>query len=176
VKHLNDFLSGVTAEELRELLHYDPETGIFTWRADGGHWKRRPGKIAGWRDSTTQYWKIQLPYDKRAFLAHRLAWLYMTGEWPKGLIDHKDMDPTNNRFDNFRDADNGKNQAHRGLRPHNKSGATGVSWTGTGWYAECHLNGKSLRKYFRSKEDAIAFRDMAVEVIHAEYGVPSGSV
>jgi hypothetical protein len=174
MKHVNDIVSGLNATKLRELVIYDPETGIFTWRVSvsgRGGWKRQAGQKAGWRDKTTSYLRIQLPGYAKGFLAHRLAWLYMTGEWPEDLLDHKDWDKTNNRWSNIRSANNGENQANRELRSHNTSGFTGISVLNDGWLAECHLNGRSWRQFFKDKGEAVAARQLAVKRLHAEYGV-----
>ena len=99
--------TGITAERLRELLSYDPETGAFTWLVKRpGRWNKSPGTAAGSFD-TKGYLLITL--DSQRFSAHRLAFLYMTGEWPKKCIDHIDGDSANNRFKNLRDVDQSTN-------------------------------------------------------------------
>lgn len=73
----------ITAEELRQILHYDPETGIFTWAKPRP--KIRVGNQAGYIDKKGyRYTEI----DGKGYFIHRLAWLYMTGTWPGGQIDH----------------------------------------------------------------------------------------
>src|SRR5215472_5251203 len=108
----------LTAERLREYLEYDHETGIFRYRKPKP--KVRVGEVAGYLYDASVYRParpsrpvISLKIDGRSYLAHRLAWLYVTGEWPKGQIDHIDLDATNNRWVNLRAADNGKNGANR---------------------------------------------------------------
>jgi hypothetical protein len=93
----------LTAERLRELLDYDPETGVFTRRITTGRnrrWKAGD-KVSGRPSATTGYLGIGI--GKRRYAAHRLAWLWMTGEWPKNLMDHRDCDRTNNRWVNLRE-------------------------------------------------------------------------
>lgn len=90
----------LTAERLQELVHYDPTTGIFTHRAPRK--KIRVGEIAGTVDKASGY--VILCIDRRHHYGHRLAFLYMTGEWPKQMVDHRDGNRANNVFDNLRDA------------------------------------------------------------------------
>ena len=91
----------LTATELRSLLSYDPETGVFT-RLTGKH----SGKPAG---CLSKKGAVQVYVRGRIYLAHRLAWLYVTGEWPKNQIDHKDRNPANNVLDNLREATHAQN-------------------------------------------------------------------
>ena len=116
----------VTAQRLRSLLSYDPETGEFRWReARNGV---RDDKRAGWVENYngTRYLRIEI--GGRKYLAHRLAWLYVTGEWPKGRLDHKDTNGLNNRFENLRPANPSQNAANRGANANNASGYKGVSY------------------------------------------------
>jgi hypothetical protein len=88
-----------TADDLRQVLHYEPATGIFTWRVNSGA-RGRAGVIAG--GPAGNRWTIGV-FRKR-WKAHHLAWYYMTGEWPSAEIDHRDRDPQNNQWDNLRSA------------------------------------------------------------------------
>ena len=98
----------LTQERLKELLHYDPETGVFRWKVD------RPkgvkiGNKAGTLDQDG-YRKISL--DGKRFYAHRLVWLYVHGEFPFDQIDHKNRVPDDNRLVNLRQATSGENRAN----------------------------------------------------------------
>lgn len=109
----------ITAARLRELLNYDPATGVFT---------RRQGSLSGRKAGSYDhgYWSISV--DCKEYYAHRLAWLYVTGEWPKSKIDHKDCDRGNNRFDNLREAsDEVNSQNLRAAQSNNGTGFLGVS-------------------------------------------------
>jgi len=115
----------LTAERLRELLDYDPETGAFHWLvpprgSNGSHveagWERKDG----YRSITV---------DKSKFLAHRLAWLYMTGACPTDTIDHKDGNPRNNRWANLRAASRSQNMANQRTRASNMTQLKGVSFS-----------------------------------------------
>src|SRR5262245_26632184 len=88
----------ITAERLREVLSYDLETGWFRWRVSPKHSGIRIGRIAGQCDCG--YWRIEI--DGKAYLAHRLAWLYVTGKFPDQQIDHVNGDGTYNAWCNLR--------------------------------------------------------------------------
>lgn len=106
----------LTLERIRELLHYDPATGVWTWLVSRG--SRAAGTQS--RGSLTNKGYLLICVDDKRYLAHRLAWLYMTGAWPEALVDHRDRDGTNNIWLNLRAAtyvENGQNtNAVRNLR------------------------------------------------------------
>ena len=97
----------LTAEWLRAVLDYDPKTGLFHWRIDRGGRKARIGALAGSFDATGY---IQIMIDGKNYKAHRLAWLYVTGNWPIGDIDHLNGERANNRWSNLREATKSINQ------------------------------------------------------------------
>lgn len=120
----------ITQDRLKELLLYDPETGAFTWKARRSP-KAAPGVVAGRiskasRDAGGGYRWIGV--DGKEYLAHRLAWLYVKGEWPSREIDHRNNIRADNRFDNLREADDSQNCHSRGIQANNTSGFKGVSW------------------------------------------------
>jgi HNH endonuclease/AP2 domain len=88
----------LTQEGLQQILHYHPRRGEFRWRP---HEKsvHHAGQIAG-SSMRSDYWCIHV--DGRSYRAHQLAWLYMTGEWGRPQIAHRDGDPFNNRWRNLR--------------------------------------------------------------------------
>ncbi|UXZ44493.1 HNH endonuclease signature motif containing protein [Pseudomonas soli] len=132
----------ITARRLRELLHYDPATGIFTNIAPRK--KVVVGSVAGSLDASTGYWMIGL--DRRRYYAHRLAWLYMTGEWPAQLIDHLDGDRTNNVFANLRDAERAINQQNmRRPLPGTASGLLGAFKKRNKWTSNVRAFGQIIR-------------------------------
>lgn len=98
-----------TYEKLRECLRYDEATGIFTWLIDRGKRARMgaPIRVTELRFGKNTYLSTCI-YPKR-YLVHRLAWFYMTGEWPIILIDHKNRIGTDNAWKNLREADHSKN-------------------------------------------------------------------
>lgn len=109
--------------DLKQALHYTPETGIFI-RIGHSAGRAILGEAAGFVDDTTGYRRIGV--KGKQYYAHRLAWLYMTGEWPKEQIDHRDLDKDNNRWDNLREATHLQNNFNHGLRKDNESRLKGV--------------------------------------------------
>jgi hypothetical protein len=89
----------LTQEHLKELLLYNPQTGVFTWRVHRGG-KATAGSVAGSKDT---HGYVQILVHKHPHRAHRLAWLYMTGDWPKDSIDHRNRIRSDNRWANLRD-------------------------------------------------------------------------
>lgn len=106
---------------VRERLSYDPATGIFTWRMHPS--KKLIGTAAGWRQSKG-YLAIDL--QSTAHYAHRLAWLWMTGEWPAEQIDHIDGNKADNAWANLRLATNSQNQRYQGVSRANECQFKGV--------------------------------------------------
>lgn len=114
----------ITAERLRELLHYDLTTGIFTWRKTTSN-RVKAGAVAG---VIQKRGYIFIGLDGERHLAHRLAWLHVTGSWPESDVDHADRVRTNNAWSNLRLATNAENQHNSGRRRNNTSGIPGVNW------------------------------------------------
>lgn len=114
----------LTAERLREVLHYDPETGVFTWKVRTSN-RVKVGDEVGF---TLTHGYIGTMLDGRRYKLHRLAWLYVHGVWPDGDIDHKDGIKDNNRISNLRVVDMSMNQQNlKQARKHNRSGLLGVT-------------------------------------------------
>lgn len=131
----------LTQSRLRELLQYDPETGVFVSARDAGRWGRiRAGTPVGWCECG--YWTIHV--EGRKYRAARLAWLYMTGTWPAGVVDHRDGDKTNNRFGNLRDVTVAVNTQNQRRAPvTNKLGLLGVTKHQGRYRAVIQAGGKS---------------------------------
>jgi hypothetical protein len=136
----------LTAERLREILYYDPGTGVFRYRRNRGGGKLK-GDIAGFispkSDANGGGYRI-IAIEGREYGAHRLAWLYMTGAWPTGRVDHKNTIRDDNRFDNLREATHSQNMANKNLQANNTSGLKGVTWNKNArkWVASIQANGK----------------------------------
>lgn len=97
----------LTQERLKELLHYDPETGVFTWAI--GRPGAAKGAVAGCATKRGR-WRIKI--DRVEYFGHQVAFLYMTGEIPAELIDHRDLVPLNNKWENLREATPSLNNAN----------------------------------------------------------------
>lgn len=138
---------------LKDRLHYDPHTGIFRWRFSAAR-RIKPWDIAGCHDGKKY---IVIKFFGRLHGAHRLAWLYMTGEWPKNEVDHIDGIPDNNSFANLREATHKQNLENVKLSARNTSGYRGVTWCkyNKKWAAQVKHNGKKLKLgYFKDIEKA----------------------
>ena len=88
----------ISNDRLRELLEYDPYTGLFTWKARPSK-RVHVGDVAG---HTTTKGYVSIRVDRRLYMAHVLAWFYMTGEWPTIDVDHKNRKRDDNRWCNLR--------------------------------------------------------------------------
>lgn len=116
--------SKLTQGRLKELLTYEPLTGLFRWRI---HRSRgaRAGEPAG---HVTSEGYVRITIDGGRYLAHRLAWLYMMGEWPAELVDHRDVNTGNNRWSNLRAATKSQNKMNEKTRRDNRTGLKGVHY------------------------------------------------
>ena len=133
--------STLTAERLRELMHYDPATGIFTRLLK----TRNSINVGGIVGSMNSSGYLLTSIDNERHRMHRLAWLYHYGEWPSGHVDHIDGIKTNNAIKNLRDVDPLTNvQNQRRARVNNKSGFLGVSSGGGLYRASITKNGKQI--------------------------------
>lgn len=156
----------LTVDRLRTLLAYDPSTGFFRWKVRRGGYAL-PGSVAG---SPNSEGYVQIRVDRVLHKAHRLAWLYMTGEWPKDFIDHIDRDPSNNTWSNLRSATNAENVRNQNRRANNSSGVPGVNWNGYSWTVR--VGAAMQRIYigrFKSFSAAVAARDAAVKRLHGQF-------
>jgi hypothetical protein len=140
----------LTVERLREQVHYDPETGIFTWLI---HSRSTPvGKIVGYPSSRGY---IRIGIDRKSYRAQRLAWLYMTGEWPVIDLDHINGIPSDNRWMNLRQVDQSKNQRNQKLHKDSRSGLKGVRRNGKRWMSAITVNRRQIYLgTFDTPEDA----------------------
>lgn len=153
----------LTAEILRALLTYDPETGVFTNLTDRHHAARR-GEEAG---SLTALGYIEIGLLGERFLAHRLAWLHIHGKWPDGEIDHRDGVRSNNRLSNLRDVPHEHNQQNIRM-PVGAAGLPGAYRVGARFKALIRISGKSKHLgYFDSAEEANAAYVAAKRKFHA---------
>jgi len=156
----------LTRARLRELLHYDPETGEFRWRKRRGG-KIRPGDVAG-TVPIDRYRKIAI--DGRQYRAHRLAWFYRTGEWCPQVVDHRDGDPSNNRWSNLRRATWSQNNANRRPQRNKTCALKGVSRARRGFRATIHKNGQlHYLGTFRTPQEAHAAYAKAAPKLHGEF-------
>ena len=132
-----------SAERVRELLHYDPLTGIFTWLFITSN-RVKVGDVAGSPDGRGY---IGIRIDNRRHSAHRLAWLYVYSAWPVNEIDHRNNIKNDNRLSNLRDCSRSENLQNQSKpQSNNKSGFRGVFWHGRdkAWRAVIKVNRKQI--------------------------------
>jgi hypothetical protein len=109
-------MNEITQERLKEVMRYEPETGHWFWVKPPKYNNNLVGKKTGTKDVDG---RIRVRVDKKTYRSYRLAWLYMTGEWPKNDIDHIDGNPGNDKWANLRDISRGenvRNQKSKGYR------------------------------------------------------------
>jgi len=142
--------TAIIQDELRQLLSYDPRTGIFHWRVTRGR-LARAGDVAG----TPIQGRVHIKVKGRLYYAHRLAFLYMDGALPSDEVDHIDGDPSNNRWGNLRQCSHAENMQNKQVSKANKSGLLGVSKHGNAWQATIRV-GKQHHHIgrFRTPEEA----------------------
>lgn len=130
----------LTQDDLKKMLHYNDETGVFTWLVSRGR-MAKSGDVAG---STDTNGHRQICVDGKTYQAHRLAWLYSFGKFPGNHIDHINGKRTDNRLLNLRDVTRLENQQNQKKYNTNKSGVTGVSWhkQHQKWYVNVQQNKK----------------------------------
>lgn len=137
----------LTAERLRQLLSYDLETGFFRRiapsRPQASHYLTKPVGYVKPGTAGNGGGYLMVTVDGKAYRAHRLAWLYMTGDWPKGDVDHRDNDRTNNKWANLREATRSQNIHNMGMRERNSSGRKGATFdrSRNSWQAQITVNG-----------------------------------
>jgi HNH endonuclease len=128
----------LTLARLREVLHYDPGTGVFTWKV-----ARPPHCVIGSRAGTiTKLGYRAVTVLGHRLLEHRLAWFYQTGTWPKDQIDHRNCNGQDNRFANLREARQYDNIANRPAHRDSSTGLKGVHRNGRRWSASILNCGK----------------------------------
>lgn len=159
------------APTLRQLLDYDPETGLFTWRSG-----RRRGWIGKRAGTLHSLGYIRILIAGQAWLAHRLAWLHVYGQWPQFEIDHINGKRSDNRIANLRDVTHAVNALNRqGPTVRNKSGFRGVYWKARErkWIAKIGINGsrKELGRFDDAQSAAQAY-ELALREI-SERATPS---
>jgi len=151
----------LTQEHLKKLLHYDSDTGEWTWLRRNGTKRPQAGNISN-QGRSAGYRRICV--DGKSYYSSHLVFLYMTGEFPNGEVDHIDRNRSNDKWSNLRITTHTKNCQNRGIRNDNTSGYPGVSFNtqSNRWKADICVDG--VRIYlgkFIFLEDAIEARKFA---------------
>lgn len=155
---------------IKSVLNYNPDTGVLTWktrcekdtkmlenfsvRAIRGFNSRFAGKEAG-HILPLGYKKVYLSFKGKplSLLSHHIAWVFMTGKFPKDLIDHKDRNPSNNSWENLREVSRTINNLNTKVRKNSSTGVKGVSYRKKNceWVVSFFIEGKP-REIYRSKD------------------------
>lgn len=155
----------MTHQQLKSMIEYDLTTGVFKWLVKPSQ-AVKVGDVAG----STNDGYVRIKVGPKRYLAHVLAWFYVTGSWPEHEIDHKDGDGTNNRYDNLRPATHGQNAMNK--RTWAGSGYKGVSWSKTAkkYRARIQVN-KTMHELgdYKSAEEAARVYDAAARQHHGEF-------
>lgn len=141
-------------ERLKKALQYNSDTGIFSKESD---------KKAACGYIRSDGYRI-ICISKSLYFAHRLAWLYIYGDWPEGHIDHIDHNRDNNSIDNLRCVTRQDNQKNKKKYKNNKTGITGVIWNDNHkrWIAKITSSGKIMHLgSFKGKFEACCARKSA---------------
>lgn len=159
----------LTQKYLKEILSYDEETGIFSWIRKKNGVKQSP---AGTRENVG---RRKIGIDRKQYFAHRLAWLYVYGEWPKLEIDHIDGNNDNNAIKNLRDVSRSVNMQNlKRSKKNNGCGVLGISFRDNKkWVAQIGVNKKVIHiGRFDTKDEAKAAYLAAKRIFHKEGYVP----
>jgi len=168
----------ITQEYLKECFDYNYETGVFTWRhRPEGHFKtknafkrinaRQAGNVSG-GNNCDGYLIIHI--NRIQYLAHRLAWLYVYGEFPILSIDHINQNRKDNRIENLRDVTLSANQKNKTLHPKNKTGINGVSKTKGGKY-KVKIDGKYIGTFEDIEMAELIAREAMIDLgFHENHG------
>jgi hypothetical protein len=160
----------LTAQKVREILHYDPDTGVWTWLRPPAK-NILVGSVAG--TISVHGYRI-ITFQGVKYRSGRLAWLYMTGEWPVEEIDHDNRDKTDDRWCNLLDKSRSNNALNRDLQVNNFSGTRGIHFdTARGlWQVQVkkdnvsHFGGR-----YDDYNEAVIARDELASKLHGSFAV-----
>lgn len=145
-------MNRLSADYLRQIINYNPESGVFTWRERRG--RVSPGEKASCMD---KHGYVVIRIDGHLYKSYRLAWLYMFNKWPDKEVDHLNGIRNDNRIANLREATHSENNQNVQLKKSNTSGYKGVSWSKSvgKWHAYSRVNGQRIHiGYFEDKNSA----------------------
>jgi len=163
----------LTQKMIKEVLNYCPDTGVFTWNMPRGNHVKK-GDTAGGPHSQGY---IRVAVFGKRYLAHRLAWFYVYGEWPDKEIDHIDGNKKNNTLSNLRDVTPSENQRNVRRNKNNTSGYNGVCWNKERkrWQSKIHIEGKRTHLgWYKNIERAIWAYNITARALgyHPNHGRP----
>ena len=152
-------------ERLKELFDYNPKNGVFTYKV-----KTAIGVKVGTEAGCKRKYRL-INVDRIKYRAHRLAWMYMTGEDPGDYqIDHYDKNPLNNKFISLRKATNSQNTRNKDKLINNTSGYKGVTKRRGGYLSKIKHEGRSIYLGdFKTAEEAHKAYCEAADKYHKEF-------
>lgn len=156
-------------EYLKEIIDYNPDIGTFIWKIQKAHCIKI-GDTAGCLAKSNGYIGIQI--NGKIYKAHRLAWFYMTGKWPKNQIDHINHVRDDNRFVNLREATRSENLYNSPIYKNNTSKYKGVSWNKRDHKWQCYIKINKKTKFlgcFLSLLEASEAYEKAAKEFHGEF-------
>jgi hypothetical protein len=160
----------ITQDQLKSIFHYDADTGVFTRKFSKNGVAPKP--LAPSR------YKL-LKIDGVQYHAHRLAWLYMTGSIPSYFIDHINLDPSDNRFCNLREATPSQNKFNTRAMANNTTGFKNVIYRKARKWFEVKVMSKG-RSYkvsnFKTAIDAAEFADLMRSELHGYFAISEHGV
>jgi hypothetical protein len=156
----------ITQQELRRRLHYDPDTGIWTWLV-GQRRDKRAGRLGG-NSRGQKYWyvyikELDFAQNGKSTTSSHLAYFYMTGRWPDEEMDHINNIAVDDRWQNLRPVTRAQNEWNKGKYRNNKSGAKGVYFQHGKWVARIRRNGirQTIGNFLTPHEAAAAYQRAA---------------
>lgn len=158
----------ISVESLKSHMKYDPETGMFTRTVSTSN----RSKIGVELTAKNALGYIVIGLFGNRYYAHRLAWMYMTGTFPEGQVDHINQDKSDNRWINLRCATPSQNKVNQPAHRDSRSGVKGVSWNQarSKWVARCALDGKQRTLgYFSDIESASEAYTSFVKTKHPSF-------
>lgn len=165
--HTKEHEQVLSHDELKRLLSYDQDTGLFTWNlykpSNGG--KVRPGVVAGTPDGKGA---LLIGINRMRYAVHRLAWFYVHKKWPPHEVDHVNMVQTDNRIVNLRLATKTMNRANQRVRKDSASGLKGVSYIKQRRVWRARIKNRTIGQ-FRTMEEAHAAYVAAAQVEFGEF-------
>ena len=162
----------ISQNALKQRVKYDPESGVWLWVSN--FHKSKIGRFAG---CVNKKGYLVISIGGTQYRAHRLAFLYMEGIFPKKEVDHINHIPLDNRWVNLRHADSVINGRNQSMPKNNTSGIVGVSWKPRDRLWEPYISSNKARLFLGSTDDffeACCRRKSAENIIgyHKNHGAP----
>lgn len=159
----------ITAETIRAFYIYNPESGLFSWRKLQR--SRKAGALGWLRPNGYRVMDVH----RRKYLVHRLAWLYVHGDWPDGEIDHVNRDKDDNRIANLRVATKRLNGGNRGPNSNNRFGFKGVVAEPRSGRWVAHIKRDGASRYLGTFDSPDEAHAAYMNAATAQYGAFAGS-